>query len=299
MLRWRLVSAAVIIAILVTFCWLDYNFNSSRPGLWLLPICVVMCALAATELHDLLSTHKDNESRWVAQIGVLLVVIPSILPILRHGYHATTSVCRLEWSVFGLVGAIILTFACEMRRYRQTQGVVARIATTMLVVIYVGLLGCFLCALRTFRGNEWGMLALLSMIIVVKSADIGAYAVGRLIGHHRLAPVLSPNKTVEGAIGGTLAGCLGAWLMFDVFGPRLVPHDLLSTPWVNWATYGVILSLAGLLGDLCESLIKRERNTKNSSGWLPGLGGILDLTDSIFLAAPAAYACWCFGLVGS
>ena len=137
------------------------------------------------------------------------------------------------------------------------------------------------------------------MIIAVKMGDTGAYTVGRLFGRQKLAPRLSPGKTVEGAVGAILFACAGAWLSFRFLGSSMVfpawkpPNSIAG----GWWVYGLILGNAGMFGDLAESLIKRDVGRKDSSTWMPGFGGILDILDSLLLAAPVAWYCWSWGIV--
>jgi phosphatidate cytidylyltransferase len=136
------------------------------------------------------------------------------------------------------------------------------------------------------------------LVIVVKMGDTGAYTVGRLIGRHKMAPRLSPGKTIEGAAGAILFACLGGWLSFRYLGPVMVfPtwHDSHCAAG-GWWIYGLCLGIAGLIGDLAESLIKRDIGRKDSSTWMPGFGGILDILDSLLLAAPIAWFCWAWGI---
>ena len=137
-------------------------------------------------------------------------------------------------------------------------------------------------------------IALAALVIVVKMGDIGAYTVGRLFGRHKMAPVLSPGKTWEGARRRTgvcldrrLGGVSFAARQDGTYaGPSLVELAAVRHCW--WA-------LTGILGDLAESLFKRDVGRKDSSTWLPGFGGILDVLDSILFAAPVAYVCWYAG----
>jgi phosphatidate cytidylyltransferase len=131
---------------------------------------------------------------------------------------------------------------------------------------------------------------------VVKMSDVGAYTVGRLAGRHKLAPVLSPGKTIEGALGGLLFACLGSWIALRWVLPAMTGAVAVYSNW-GWLVYGLLVGLAGILGDLAESLIKRDVGRKDSSDWLPGFGGVLDMLDSVLLAAPVAYLCWAFGVV--
>jgi phosphatidate cytidylyltransferase len=184
-----------------------------------------------------------------------------------------------------------------MRRYERPGVVMERLACGMLIVGYIGLLFAFLAKLRLVQGGAVGIPALLSLILIVKFGDIGAYTVGRLFGKHKMAPVLSPGKTLEGAAGGLSAACFGGWLSGAWLVPMLTLNDGPIVHW-RWLLYGLIVGLAGMFGDLAESLIKRDVGRKDSSTWMPGFGGILDVVDSIIFAAPVAYWCWSCGLTG-
>jgi phosphatidate cytidylyltransferase len=127
-------------------------------------------------------------------------------------------------------------------------------------------------------------------------SDVGAYTVGRLIGRHKMAPVLSPGKTWEGVAGGLGFSCLGAWVTFTWLVPAMTGEAPTPAAW-RWIVYGLLVGGTGIVGDLAESLIKRDVGRKDSSTWMPGFGGVLDLLDSILIAAPIAYLCWALGLV--
>jgi phosphatidate cytidylyltransferase len=164
----------------------------------------------------------------------------------------------------------------------------------LFAVVYVGLLLDFVVLLRL----AYGVAALASLVIVVKMADTGAYAVGRLLGRHKMAPVLSPGKTWEGAVGALLLASAASWATFAWLVPAAAPDDLAPGMPGGWLVFGLLIGVMGMLGDLAESLLKRDAGLKDSSRWMPGFGGVLDLLDSILLAAPAAYACWALGVVG-
>jgi phosphatidate cytidylyltransferase len=156
----------------------------------------------------------------------------------------------------------------------------------------------FLISLRLYHDNAWGMSAVISLIFVTKMSDTGAYAFGRTFGKHRMSPRVSPKKTIEGGLGGLAVACLCSWLYFVLVHPALVGTTAPKPVW--WATlvYGLVVAVAGVIGDLSESLLKRDMERKDSSRWIPGLGGVLDVLDSLTLAAPAAYVCWAIGLLG-
>ena len=137
---------------------------------------------------------------------------------------------------------------------------------------------------------------MVSMIALVKISDSCQYFVGSRFGRRKLAPLLSPGKTWEGAVGGILLGIVLGPLVFTAL--LYGSSGLKPTLFVPWMIYALLVSTVGIVGDLAESLLKREAGVKDSSTWLPGLGGILDVLDSLLLAAPVAYACWVSGLLG-
>jgi phosphatidate cytidylyltransferase len=114
-----------------------------------------------------------------------------------------------------------------------------------------------------------------------------------------MTPRLSPSKTIEGAIGGVATACVSSWAFFQFVAPSLRGAAQYVPPaWLATMVYGLVLAIAAIIGDLAESLLKRDMERKDSSTWLPGLGGVLDVIDSILVAAPAAFVCWELGLVG-
>ncbi len=152
-------------------------------------------------------------------------------------------------------------------------------------------------ATRLSLENHWGAVAVFSAVSIIKVSDTAAYFVGKQIGRTKLAPRLSPGKTVEGFVGGLVAALLAGWLMFHSILPFIIP-DAPQIP--LWASGGYAVSLAalGVFGDLCESLLKRDMERKDSSGWLPGLGGVMDVLDSVLLAAPVTFLWWTTGWLG-
>jgi phosphatidate cytidylyltransferase len=133
-----------------------------------------------------------------------------------------------------------------------------------------------------------GALLLMLPLLTTWASDIGAYAVGRTMGRRQLIPSVSPGKTVEGAVGGLIVGVAVAW----AFGNGVLrPAAQLGFKWYPWGLilFGAIVSIAAQVGDLAESLLKREAGVKDSSRLLPGHGGILDRLDSLFFVLPVSY----------
>lgn len=301
MLRKRLISSTIIISFLTVLVATDLTLGTdawlARPGLILVPVLLLLIALATKELTDLFSAFPVRPAVSVVILSTVLAVGFACAPMAWRDYPDDCPIGKSGWTMFGLAAAIGLIFVHEMFRYREPGQSITRISLSVLAVIYLGLLASFLPALRLFHSNQWGMAALLSMIVVTKISDVGAYTTGKLFGKRKLSPRLSPNKTVEGAVGAFAFGCLASVLMFLFLFPWLVGEPN-STPLWAMLVYGVIVISAGMLGDLAESLLKRDAQQKDSSRWLPGLGGALDVLDSVLVAAPAAFACWVSGLVG-
>ena len=265
--------------------------------MWLLPLLLVISLAAAGEMLDLLGAAASRVTAAVVYLGVLLVMLAACAPLLWRAATSTayppTALDPLGWPLIALAASVAIVFIVEMVGFREPGGVTNRIALVMLTIVYTGGLLSFLPALRFYGNHQEGMAALLTTIIVVKSSDTGAYAVGRLFGRHKAIPRLSPGKTIEGIVGGLVTSCLVAWLAFSQLVPRLMTESAYVEPAV-WQSllFGLIVGMAGIAGDLSISLIKRDVGRKDSSSWLPGLGGVLDVLDSLMMAAPAAYLWW-------
>ena len=133
-----------------------------------------------------------------------------------------------------------------------------------------------------------GFFYMILCLTVAVACDTGAYFVGRAYGRRKLAPAISPNKTVEGALGGLVLGVVGAVLAKLAFGslPGQLSHDL-SYPAA--ALFGLVIGVASILGDLVESVLKRDADVKDAGSLLPGMGGVLDRVDAVLLAIPVTY----------
>jgi phosphatidate cytidylyltransferase len=163
------------------------------------------------------------------------------------------------------------------------------VSTTLVGIWYTGGMLSFVYALRYHRfaiGDEAGALLVFLPVALTWVCDTGAYAVGRLVGKRKLMPSVSPGKTVAGAVGGVVVTAVGAWAYVAfVLGPRTglglsLPAALLL---------GVVVAIVAQVGDLVESMLKREAGVKDSSRLIPGHGGVLDRTDSLLFSIPVAY----------
>jgi phosphatidate cytidylyltransferase len=171
------------------------------------------------------------------------------------------------------------------------------------VILYLGGLIGFMVQLRLIGISaedphaSLGMLALISLIATVKMSDTGQYFAGRLFGRHKLAPRVSPGKTWEGLVGGFAFAIATAWFVFAWVGPRIAGSAAPKPSFAVILLFAVSVAVAGLLGDLAESMLKRDAGVKDSSTWMPGFGGVLDLLDSLLGAAPVAYIIWVWAIL--
>ncbi len=166
----------------------------------------------------------------------------------------------------------------------NTAGLLA-ISTTLFGLMYVPWLLNFVQKINFFPGLEnKGKFYVLYFIVVTKFSDTGAYAVGSLIGRHKMIPRISPGKTWEGFGGAVGVSTLASVLFAHFAGERLTGMN-----WQHAVVLGVVLSSAAVMGDLIESLFKREAGVKDSGRYFPGIGGILDLLDSLLFNAPLMY----------
>lgn len=303
MLRWRLLLGTLIIGALVALCWLDHH--SKYVGVWMLPVAVGATVLATKEILDLAALAGLRPLRWAVYLGNVLLILSSWAAVLQWAHSLPFnwqmngmlygSTCLWTLATLSALGiGVLMLFFGEMCRYRKPGGNTANLATGVFALIYVGLLMSFAVQMRLF----WGVGALAAWVIVVKMGDTGAYTVGRLIGRHKMAPAISPGKTIEGAFGAVAFSCLGAWASFRWLVPAMTPESAQSGPWWGWIVFGLLVGLAGMAGDLAESLLKRDVGVKDSSTWMPGFGGVLDILDSLLLSAPVAWFCWASGIVG-
>lgn len=170
---------------------------------------------------------------------------------------------------------------------------IVNIATTFLGVVYIGIpLGLIIRVVYfftfgglqdpLFEGSWW----LLYLIVVTKSADMGGYFIGKSFGKRKLAFKLSPNKTLEGALGGLFSALFVSLLLIAL--GKNIGGVFFNFSYLGAATLGMITGIAGQLGDLAESLLKRDADVKDSNR-IPGVGGVLDMVDSLLFASPVVY----------
>jgi phosphatidate cytidylyltransferase len=252
---------------------------------------VVVVLLAQREFYGLI---EDKGAHPIVGFGLAAGAALPVVAYLGNEYHAML-----------LMTVTLLALMIAQLGRRQITEALANISGTFFGVFYVGWLLSHAVVLRQFHDQvvtrygrdaagelmvvqDTGAFLLVYALTVVVLCDAGAYFAGRAYGKRKLAARISPGKTVEGAIGGVLTGALGglaAKCIFDFFWPDLSA----GVSYVATAVFGVLVSMVGIVGDLVESLLKRDAQVKDAGALLPGMGGLLDRVDSPLLGIPVTY----------
>lgn len=242
-------------------------------------------ALAYLALNEFLSALKRKDYRAEKEVVVAATVFLVVAVWISEIQRATTD------ALVGvaIVAVAVATLAVKALR-SEPDDAVANVGATLLAFVYVGCLFTYFLRLRLIDipgdvggVRVWSFLhecgALLFVFVAAWMTDTGAWFFGRMLGRHRMAPAVSPKKTIEGALAGVLTGtafaCLVAWWI--------------HLPLVHGFILGVLLSVVGQVGDLSESLLKRDLGIKDAGDVIPGHGGVLDRFDSLLFAMPLAF----------
>jgi phosphatidate cytidylyltransferase len=239
---------------------------------WLFMIFAgAIIGFTAFELASALRYAGRDVPRWPTAIAAVTMV-PAAFFIGDGGHWLVLLVAVLFVSLWRLAELVTDDHRSSAREVGKD------IAAGALVQVYVPFLASFAVLLDGKPGGEWWTLAFLILVIAV---DTGAYASGLLLGRHAMAPRISPKKTWEG-FAGSVVTALIAGILLSVF--------MLQEQWWFGLVFGATIAFTATIGDLTESLIKRDLGIKDISTWLPGHGGFLDRLDSILPSAAAAYA---------
>ncbi len=255
MLKTRIITGAglgVLFVLIFAFSYLP----------WVLPAAA--CALSLMSLYELNKATGFLRNRWD---GCLMVFLAALL--------AAAPYPLLPWlavAVFLAICAIALYLMSQVGKAAQVPGWISRIMALLIPI-------CF-HALQGIRSMEYGLYFLITAFLVGVLTDVSAYFIGSALGKHKLAPVISPHKTIEGSIGGIVVTAIGMLGISALFMPDVPIH------YGRMAVYLILGSIIGELGDLAMSSIKRISGIKDYSDLLPGHGGILDRFDSILFILP-------------
>lgn len=280
MLRYRLLSGTLMTiffaAIVIFDGWLDGGLTATilddKPvqGTLLFLLIGLLAIPTQLELTKLAAARNLKIFTFISIIASILFAGAWYWPRL---IEIPPRIHLFFLSVFVLISLLLYQYI----RY-GTSGVLANCGATYFSIVYLGLFSSFVLAIRI----DFGVWPLLMFVFVVKSADIGAYAIGKLFGKHKFSPKISPGKTWEGMFGAVAVAVVVA-ICFAL------SCDIITMGWWLAALFGICFAFIGQLGDLVESMLKRDAEQKDSANIVPGFGGVLDVIDSPLIAAPFAY----------
>ncbi len=205
-------------------------------------------------------------------------------------YYSSAGVAHAhEFELAVLLVFLLGVFTRQMFERTRDDQPLETMALTLFGLLYVLWLFNFVTKIvyvvpRGDHGQVMGHFYVLYLIIVTKFSDMGAYLVGSVMGRHKLIPHISPQKTWEGFFGGLLFSVMGSFALYS-----LMPGQLPGMTWVHATVLGLLLGFAAVIGDLAESIVKRSMGVKDSGRMLPGIGGALDLIDSLLFTAPLLF----------
>jgi phosphatidate cytidylyltransferase len=262
MLHWRLISGLTFLTVFLCALYLPVLS-------WVLPLLIVVATVLGTLEYGLLIRVKGFHP-------TMLVLVICALAILF--------IARIEsmelFPVLAMMAFIIISLLQLLRSGYENYA--ARIGASIVGCFYVSLPMALL--LIIFSQKELAQPAIVFCVGVSWFSDIGAYTVGRLVGRHKLAPKLSPNKTIEGSVGGIFFSLLAA-LLLCCFWPRM--REVFPYGW--GLALAVLFAVGGQLGDLVESALKRDAGVKDSGWDWTGHGGMLDIIDSLIFCVPMLF----------
>jgi phosphatidate cytidylyltransferase len=242
-----------------------------KGGIHLFSLFVALvCFLSLREFYHIV--FKDNISSFVRYVSASGYVAGPAIVLCAHFFPLT-------WLVFLFFLALMLPGLFCMREFKADAGIPSILAFHALGMVYISLA---MVDLVLIRHTEFGVQWICLILCVVFSGDIAAYYVGSYLGKRKLCPAVSPGKTVEGALGGLAANLAIGFVMSSL----LLPTVSFGTG----ALFFVAVGVAGQVGDLFESMLKRSAGVKDSGNLLPGHGGLLDRIDALLFAIPVALA---------
>ena len=269
----RIILGLTIAAVLCTAIFFVPAGNIAVPFVFM-----AVCALAMREIYALMEMGDLPASKKMGMISGLLFVA---ITWLASKYRFSEDVL---WSLLMLI--LLVNFFRLLVGHSNARRAVRNAAGTMFGMVYVAFFWSFF--VRLYMAGEAGEPARVAfyILLAVKWGDAGAYFIGSRFGKHRLAPLISPKKSWEGLFGGILFSCVIGVIWFFLNDGMLGPYDFSLT---HALILGVVLPVVGTLGDLVESLFKRAVDVKDSGAIAHGMGGMLDMIDSLLFTAPFMY----------
>jgi phosphatidate cytidylyltransferase len=276
----RRLITTVILWTVIHAALFSENRLVSNGGFILIMIFLASAGLA--EFYGLVERRNLVCFKWCGLSGGVLLMVGTFLHLTGHLgiYNSPSRANDFEtgFLILFVLGLCVRQFVSR----GNTAGILA-ISTTLFGLMYVPWLLNFIQKINFFPGVD-GRFYVLYFIIVTKFSDTGAYIVGSLIGRHKLIPRISPGKTWEGLGGAIFLSTVASLVFVHFLGDKMA-----GMSWRHALGLGILLGSTAVIGDLIESLFKREAGVKDSGGLFPGIGGILDLLDSLLFNAPIMY----------
>lgn len=258
--RW--ITALVAVPLLVLLI--------SKGGAFLFAVVIsIACVLALWEYFGIVLDKAQRPWTFSFQLSAYIIGPFIIWAAYINAFKVVLGLIILNLIVCALI---------SLPKFKSDSSVSEIVFKQVLGIIYIPL---FISCIVMIRNGGSGVWWIYFLVCVVFAGDIGAYYIGTYFGRHKLCPVVSPNKTIEGSVGG-LALTLGVGALFKYFFMPLVP-------WGLSILFFLSIGIAGQVGDLFESALKRAGNIKDSGVLLPGHGGLLDRIDALLFAAPVTY----------
>jgi phosphatidate cytidylyltransferase len=269
-----ILMTASFIAVVIFDGWLDGSLTPGKNDdkqIQGTVFCLLIAILAVPAQLELAKLAEAKNLIIFTPITIIASILFAINGFLLQFIHIPPDTFLVLLLVFVLFALLLYQYS-----FHKTYSVLANCGASYFSILYLGLLSSFCADIRI----KFGLWPLLMFVFVVKFADIGAYTIGSIFGRHKFSPKISPGKTWEG-MGGAVA-----FAIIVAFG-FAVTCDIMS--WWFAVIFGVCLAFIGQIGDLVESMIKRDAKQKDSAKRVPGFGGILDIIDSPLVAAPFGY----------
>ena len=275
----RLISSVILWTIILTAL---FSANKTLSNFIFLIIMIFLAGFGLAEFYGLVEKRGLICFKGWGIVGGVLLMTGTFLNLTgrigTQGSPARVNDFETGFLILFVLGLCLRQFFSRS----NTAGILA-IATTLFGLMYVPWLLNFIQKINFFPGVD-GHYYLLYFVVITKFSDTGAYAVGSLIGKHKMIPRISPGKTWEGFAGAVLVSTAASLVFVHFAGDKMLGMNR-----IHAVILGVVLSVCAVVGDLIESLFKREAGAKDSGSFFPGIGGILDLLDSLLFNAPIMY----------
>ena len=266
-------------AVVILDGWLDGSLTASVAddrAVQGTVFCILIALLAIPAQLELSKLAAAKKLKIFIPVSIIASILFATSRYWQQEYWQRIIEIRPDTYLIFLSAFVLLALLLYQYISNGTSGVLANCGASYFSILYLGLLSSFCVSMRL----EFGLRPLLMFVFVVKSADIGAYTIGSLFGKHKFSPKISPSKSWEG-----MGGAVGAAMIVAV--GFAISCDIMV--WWSAVIFGVCFAFIGQIGDLVESMMKRDAEQKDSSNNVPGFGGILDIIDSLLVAAPFGY----------